>query len=51
MAVPQVRPGTLPCMLDKNALSELVRNPHGTLAQRLNALEPDEVCTSIDVAC
>jgi tRNA(fMet)-specific endonuclease VapC len=38
-------------MLDTNALSELVRNPHGTLAQKLNALEPDDVCTSIVAAC
>ena len=38
-------------MLDTNALSELVRNPHGTLAQKLNALEPDAVCTSIVAAC
>ncbi len=51
MAVPQERPRTLPCMLDTNALSELVRNPHGTLAQKLNALEPDTVCTSIVAAC
>jgi len=51
MAVPQERPRTLPCMLDTNALSELVRNPHGTLAQKLNALDPDAVCTSIVAAC
>ncbi len=38
-------------MLDTNALSELVRNPHGTLAQKLNVLEPDSVCTSIVAAC
>jgi tRNA(fMet)-specific endonuclease VapC len=38
-------------MLDTNALSELVRNPHGSLAQKLNALEPDSVCTSIVAAC
>ncbi len=38
-------------MLDTNALSELVRNPHGTLAQKLNTLEPDSVCTSIVAAC
>jgi len=51
MTVPQERPRTPPCMLDTNALSELVRNPHGTLAQKLNALEPDTVCTSIVAAC
>lgn len=38
-------------MLDTNALSELIRNPQGILAQRLNALEPDTVCTSIIAAC
>lgn len=38
-------------MLDTNALSELIRNPQGVLAQRLNALEPDTVCTSIIAAC
>ena len=48
---PQERPHALPCMLDTNALSELVRNPDGTLAQKLNALEPDSVCTSIVAAC
>jgi tRNA(fMet)-specific endonuclease VapC len=56
MAVPpqerrQQQPRELPCMLDTNALSELVRNPHGTLAQKLNTLEPDSVCTSIVAAC
>ena len=40
-----------PCMLDTNALSELVRNPQGTLAQRLGVLDPDWVCTSIVAAC
>lgn len=40
-----------PRMLDTNALSELIRNPQGVLAQRLNALEPDTVCTSIIAAC
>jgi tRNA(fMet)-specific endonuclease VapC len=39
------------CMLDTNALSELIRNPQGVLAQRLNALDPDSVCTSIVAAC
>jgi tRNA(fMet)-specific endonuclease VapC len=40
-----------PCMLDTNALSELIRNPHGSLAEKLNALDPDAVCTSIVAAC
>ena len=44
-------PTASPCMLDTNALSELIRNPQGILAQRLNALEPDTVCTSIVAAC
>ena len=44
-------PTASPCMLDTNALSELIRNPQGILAQRLNALEPDKVCTSIIAAC
>ena len=38
-------------MLDTNALSELIRNPHGALAQRLGELESDDVCTSIIAAC
>lgn len=44
-------PFASPCMLDTNALSELIRNPQGTLSQRLNALEPEMVCTSIVAAC
>jgi hypothetical protein len=38
-------------MLDTHALSKLIRNPHGTLAGKLNALAPDAVCTSIVAAC
>jgi len=38
-------------MLDTNTLSEFIRNPRGALTERLAALEPDEVCTSIVVAC
>ena len=38
-------------MLDTNTLSELIRNPRGALTERLAAIEPDEVCTSIVVAC
>lgn len=51
MADTQPQPRTLPYMLDTNALYELVRNPHGILAQKLNALEPETVCTSIVAAC
>jgi tRNA(fMet)-specific endonuclease VapC len=38
-------------MLDTNALSDLIRNPRGTLVQRLSRTDPDSVCTSIVVAC
>ncbi len=38
-------------MLDTNALSELIRNPHGALAELLGGLDPDAVCTSIVAAC
>jgi tRNA(fMet)-specific endonuclease VapC len=38
-------------MLDTDALSELIRNPSGALAQQLNAMDPDAVCTSIVAAC
>ena len=48
---PDERQSALPCMLDTHALSELIRNPHGTLAGKLNALATDAVCTSIVAAC
>jgi tRNA(fMet)-specific endonuclease VapC len=51
MAARQEQPRELPCMLDTNALCELVHNPRGALAQKLNALEPHTVCTSIVAAC
>ena len=38
-------------MLDTNTLSDLIRNPRGSLVQRLSSTEPDSVCTSIVVAC
>lgn len=38
-------------MLDTNALSELIRDPRGPVMQRLSDVAPDEVCTSIVVAC
>ena len=38
-------------MLDTNALSELIRNPQGALADKLNALDSDAICTSIVAAC
>jgi tRNA(fMet)-specific endonuclease VapC len=40
-----------PRMLATNALSELIRNPQGALAQRLSELDSDAVCTSIVAAC
>lgn len=43
-------PSVSPRMLDTNALLELIRNPQGILARRLNALEPDTVCTSVIAA-
>jgi tRNA(fMet)-specific endonuclease VapC len=44
-------PRRLPCMLDTNALSELIRNPQGSLATTLSAMDPDTLCTSIVAAC
>jgi tRNA(fMet)-specific endonuclease VapC len=38
-------------MVDTNTLSELIRNPHGPLTQRLATLDLDRLCTSIIVAC
>ena len=38
-------------MLDTNILSELIRNPGGTLMRHLSATEPDALCTSVVVAC
>jgi tRNA(fMet)-specific endonuclease VapC len=38
-------------MLDTNTLSDLIRNPRGPLVQRLGAVAPDTLCTSIVVAC
>ena len=37
-------------LLDTNILSDLVRNPQGKAAQRIEALGEDAVCTSIIVA-
>ena len=38
-------------LLDTNILSELIRNPQGTVTQRLATLAPEAICTSIVVAC
>lgn len=53
MAAPSLeQPRTsTPCMLDTNALSELIRNPQGALADKLYALDSDAICTSIVAAC
>lgn len=38
-------------MLDTNALSDLIRDPRGTVVWRSSANAPDAFCTSIVVAC
>ena len=38
-------------MLDTNTLSDLIRNPRGPVRERLAATAPDDVCTSVVVAC
>lgn len=38
-------------LLDTNTLSELIRNPRGTLVRRLETIDLDTVCTSVVVAC
>ena len=38
-------------MLDTNTLSDLIKNPQGSVARRLAGVDPDRVCTSIVVAC
>src|SRR5579864_5055167 len=37
-------------LLDTNAVSDLVRNPHGKVAERLFKVGETQVCTSIIVA-
>jgi tRNA(fMet)-specific endonuclease VapC len=37
-------------LLDANAISDLVRHPHGRVAQRIQRAGEDQVCTSIIVA-
>ena len=37
-------------LLDTNTLSDAVRNPRGTVAQRITAAESGTICTSIIVA-
>ncbi len=43
--------GALAWMLDTNTLSDLIKNPRGSVARRLSGLDPDSLCTSIVVAC
>src|SRR6266542_7137416 len=38
-------------LLDTNILSDLVRNPQGTITRQIVKLGQDSVCTSIIVAC
>ena len=38
-------------LLDTNTLSDLIKNPQGSVAKRLVRVDPDNVCTSIVVAC
>jgi tRNA(fMet)-specific endonuclease VapC len=42
---------TLAWMLDTNTLSALIKNPRGTLVERIAELDTDTLCTSIVVAC
>jgi tRNA(fMet)-specific endonuclease VapC len=38
-------------LLDTNILSDIVRNPQGRAAQRIDAIAVADICTSIVVAC
>lgn len=38
-------------LLDTNAVSEIVRDPFGRIAQKVEAAATNEICTSIIVAC
>lgn len=38
-------------MLDTNTLSDLIKNPQGSVARRLAVIDPGSFCTSIVVAC
>jgi tRNA(fMet)-specific endonuclease VapC len=38
-------------LLDTNMISDLVRNPFGPVAQRIETADNEEICTSIVVAC
>lgn len=38
-------------LLDTNIISDIIRNPFGPSAQCLEKTDPEEICTSIIVAC
>ncbi|MGH8273208.1 MAG: type II toxin-antitoxin system VapC family toxin [Gammaproteobacteria bacterium] len=38
-------------LLDTNILSDLIRHPHGNVAQEIASKGEDSICTSIVVAC
>jgi tRNA(fMet)-specific endonuclease VapC len=38
-------------LLDTNILSDLIKHPHGVLAQRIASLKRGDFCTSLVVAC
>ncbi|MGH2508516.1 MAG: type II toxin-antitoxin system VapC family toxin [Ktedonobacteraceae bacterium] len=38
-------------LLDTNILSDLIRHPHGSVAQEIASRGEDSICTSIVVAC
>ncbi len=46
-----MNPGAARYLLDTNILSDLIRNPQGAVRRRLDGLDPEQVCTSIIVAC
>jgi tRNA(fMet)-specific endonuclease VapC len=38
-------------LLDSNILSDLIRRPQGAVARKITALDDEQLCTSIVVAC
>ncbi|MFT9161290.1 MAG: PIN domain-containing protein [Acetobacter sp.] len=38
-------------LLDTNIISDMIRNPSGLAAQRIETIDPKNLCTSIIVAC
>ena len=39
------------CLLDTNILSDLIRNPGGSVAKHIAEVGEEKICTSIIVAC